>query len=96
MERFLLNYILVKKVNLLVDCDCCSVAEDPCINDAKMLASLDPFAIDQACIDLIYNSKDEGRDHFGDRVERQHGTHILEAASELNIGNREYDLICID
>lgn len=80
----------------IVDCDCCSVAEDPCINDAKMLASLDPFAIDQACIDLIYNSKDEGRDHFGDRVERQHGTHILEAASELNIGNREYDLICID
>lgn len=96
MESFLLNYILVKMVNLLVDCDCCSVAEDSCINDAKMLASLDPFAIDQACIDLIYNSKDEGRDHFGDRVERQHGTHILEAASELNIGNREYDLICID
>lgn len=61
-----------------------------------MLASLDPFAIDQACIDLIYNSKDEGRDHFGERVERQHGTHILEAAAELNIGNREYDLICID
>lgn len=61
-----------------------------------MLASLDPFAIDHSCIDLIYNSKDEGRDHFGDRVERQHGTHILEAASELNIGNREYDLICID
>lgn len=64
--------------------------------DVKMLAILDPFAIDQACIDLIYNSKDEGRDHFGERVERQHGTHILEAAAELNIGNREYDLICID
>ena len=61
-----------------------------------MLASLDPFAIDQACIDLIYNSKDEVRDHFGERVERQHRTHILEAAAELNIGNREYDLICID
>lgn len=64
--------------------------------DVKMLAILDLFAIDQACIDLIYNSKDEGRDHFGERVERQHGTHILEAAGELNIGNREYDLICID
>lgn len=73
MESFLLNYILVKMVNLLVDCDCCSVAEDPCMKDAKMLASLDPFAIDQACIDLIYNSKDEGRNHFGERVERQHG-----------------------
>lgn len=71
MERFLLNYILVKIVNLLVDCDCCSLVEDPL--DVKMLASLDPFAINQACIDLIYNSKDEGRDHFGERVERQHG-----------------------
>lgn len=58
MERFLLNYILVKMVNLLVDYDCCSVAEDHCLKNAKMLASLDPFAIDQACIDLIYNSKD--------------------------------------
>lgn len=65
------------------------------MNDAKMLASLDPFAIDQACIDLIYNSKDEGRDHFG-KSRKQHGTYILEAVAELNIGNREYDLICID
>lgn len=96
MESFLLIYILVKKVNLLVECDCCSVAEDLCINDAKMLASLDPFAIDQACIDLIYNSKDERRDRFGKIVERQHETYILEATAELNIGNREYDLICID
>lgn len=53
-------------VNLLVDCDCCSVAEDPCMKDAKMLASLDPFAIDHSCIDLIYNSKEEGRDHIGE------------------------------
>ena len=52
--------------------------------------------IDHSCIDLIYNSKDEGRDYFGERVERQYGTHILEAAAELNISNREYDLICID
>lgn len=78
-------------VNLLVDYDCCSVAEDHCLKNAKMLASLDPFAIDQACIDLIYNSKDEGRDHFG-KSRKQHG----EAVAELNIGNREYDLICID
>ena len=83
-------------VNLSVDCDCCSVAEDPCMKDVGMLASLDPVAIDQACIDLIYNSKDKGRDHFVERVERQNGTHILEVAAELNIGNREYDLICID
>lgn len=96
MESFLLNYILVKIVNLLVDCDCCSVVEDPCMKDVKMLASLDPFAIDHSCIDLIYNSKEEGRDHIGERVRRQHVTYILEAAAELNIGNREYDLICID
>lgn len=81
MERFLLNYILVKKVNLLVDCDCCSIAEDPCMKDAKMLASLDLFAIDYSCIDLIYNSKDKGRDRFRERVERQYGTDILEAAA---------------
>ena len=70
-------------VNLSVDCDCYSVAEDT-------------FGIDLACIDLIYNSNDEEIDHFGERVERQHVTYILEAAAELNIGNREYDLICID
>lgn len=58
MERFLLTYILVKMVKLLVDCDCCSVAEDHCMKNAKMLVNLDPFAIDQACIDLIYNSND--------------------------------------
>ena len=83
-------------VNLSVDCVWYSVAEDPCMKDAKMLASLDSFAIDQACIDLICNSKDEGRNRFGERVERQHETYILEAAAELNIVNREYDLICID
>ena len=83
-------------VNLSVDCDCCSVAEDPCMKDVGMLASLDPVAIDQACIDLIYNSTDEGRDHFVERVERQHGTHILEAADDLNVGSREYELVDID
>lgn len=76
MESFLLNYILVKMVNLLVDCDCCSVAEVPCMKDAKMLASLDPFAIDQACIDLIYNSKDEGRDYFGEIRKTTRGTYF--------------------
>lgn len=83
-------------VNLSVDCDCCRVAEDPCMKDVGMLASLDPVAIDQACIDLIYNSKDEGRDHFVERVESKSGIYIIEAAAELNTGNREYDLICID
>lgn len=82
--------------NLSVDCDCCAVAEDPCMKDIGILASLDPIAIDQACIDLIYNSKDPGRDHFVERVERQNGVHTIEAAAELGFGNREYELINID
>ncbi len=82
--------------NMSVDCDCCSVAEDPCMKDIGILASLDPIAIDQACIDLVYNSKDPGRDHFAERVERQNGIHTIEAAAELGFGTREYELINID
>ena len=87
-------YINVMK-NLSVDCDCCAVAEDPCMKDIGILASLDPIAIDQACIDLVYNSKDSGRDHFVERVERQHGIHTIEAAADLGFGTREYELIDI-
>ncbi len=82
--------------NLSVDCDCCAVAEDPCMKDIGILASLDPVAIDQACIDLIYNSKDPGKDHFIERVERQNGIHTIEAAEEIGVGTREYELIDID
>lgn len=79
--------------NLSVDCDCCATAEDPCMKDIGILASLDPIAIDQACIDLIYNSEDSGRDHFVERVESRHGVHTIEAASELGFGTREYELL---
>ena len=79
--------------NLSVDCDCCAKAEDPCMKDIGILASLDPIAIDQACIDLIYHSKDPGRDHFVQRVERQNGIHTIEAAEELGFGTREYERI---
>ena len=82
--------------NLSVDCDCCAVAEDPCMKDIGILASKDPIAIDQACIDLVYNSKDPGRDHFVERVERQNGVHTIEAAAELGFGTREYEMINID
>ena len=82
--------------NLSVDCDCCAVAEDPCMKDIGILASTDPIAIDQACIDLIYNSKDPGRDHFVARVERQNGVHTIEVATELGFGTRVYELINID
>lgn len=79
--------------NLSVDCDCCDVAEDPCMKDIGILSSLDPIALDQACIDLIYASDDPGRDHFIERVESRQGIHTIEAAAELDFGSREYELI---
>lgn len=86
-------YINVMK-NLSVDCDCCVVAEDPCMKDIGILASTDPVAIDQACIDLIYAAKDDpGQAHFIERVESRHGVHTIEAAAELGFGSREYECI---
>ncbi|MCH5254749.1 MAG: DUF362 domain-containing protein [Lachnospiraceae bacterium] len=82
--------------NLSVDCDCCAVAEDPCMKDIGILSSLDPIALDQACIDLIYQSKDPGRDHFLQRVESLHGTHTIDSAADLGFGTKEYELINID
>ena len=79
--------------NMSVDCDCCNVAEDPCMKDIGILASLDPVAIDQACIDFVYNSDDLGRDHLVERIESRHGIHTIEAAAELGIGSRDYELI---
>ena len=88
-------YINVMK-NMSVDCDCCAKAEDPCMQDIGVLASLDPVAIDKACLDLVYNSNDPGRDHLVERIETRHGTHILEAANKLNFGTTNYELINID
>lgn len=82
--------------NMSVDCDCCAVAEDPCIKDIGILASLDPIALDQACIDLVYHSEDPGKDHFIERVERQNGIHTIEAAAALGFGTRDYELISIE
>ena len=79
--------------NLSVDCDCCTVAEDPCMKDIGLLASLDPVAIDQACIDLVMASDDPGRGHFMERVNSRNGIHTIEAAAELGYGSREYRLI---
>ena len=79
--------------NLSVDCDCCVVAEDPCMKDIGVLASLDPIAIDQACIDLVLNSDDPGRDHFMERVNSRNGIHTIEAAADLGFGSRNYELL---
>ena len=88
-------YINVMK-NISVDCDCDGNASDPCMKDIGILASLDPVAIDQACLDLVYNSNDPGRDKLIERIESRHGVHTIEAAYELGIGNREYELIDLD
>lgn len=82
--------------NMSVDCDCCYIAEDPCMKDIGVLASLDPIAIDQACIDLVYNSDDPGRDHLVERIESRNGVHTIEAAADLGYGTRDYELINID
>lgn len=79
--------------NLSVDCDCCAVAEDPCMKDIGILSSTDPVAIDQACIDLVMNSDDPGKEHFMERVNSLNGIHTIEAAAELGIGTRDYQLI---
>lgn len=84
-------YVNVMK-NMSVDCDCCSVAEDPCMDDIGILVSTDPVAIDQACIDLVYRSSDPGRDHLIERIESRNGVHTIEAAAALGYGTREYDL----
>ena len=85
-------YINVMK-NLSVDCDCCEVAEDPCMEDVGILVSLDPVAIDQACIDLVYGSDDPGRDHFVERVETRNGTLTIDKAAEIGYATKEYELI---
>ena len=85
-------YVNVMK-NMSVDCDCCAVAEDPCMKDIGILVSLDPVAIDQACIDLVYASDDPGRDHLVERIETRNGVHTIEVAAALGIGSREYELI---
>lgn len=87
-------YINVMK-NMSVDCDCCSVAEDPCLNDIGILASTDPVALDQACLDLVYKSSDKGKEHFLERVESRNGVHTIESAALLGIGSRKYSLIDI-
>lgn len=82
--------------NMSVDCDCCAVAEDPKIGDIGILSSLDPVALDQACLDLVYRSDDPGRSHLIERIESRNGIHTVKAAQALHAGSREYELIPIE
>lgn len=79
--------------NMSVDCDCCAVAEDPCMADIGILASLDPIAVDRACLDLVYASDDPGRDHLLERIESRNGAHTVDAAAELGFGSKDYELV---
>ena len=88
-------YINIMK-NISVDCDCDGHASAPCMQDIGILASLDPVAIDQACLDLVYNSEDSGKDKLIERIESLHGVHTVEAAAELAVGSREYEFITLD
>ena len=82
--------------NMSVDCDCCEIAEDPCMEDMGILVSTDPIAIDQACIDMVYACSDPGKAHFLERVESRNGVHTIEAAAALGFGSREYTLVKVD
>ena len=85
-------YINVMK-NMSVDCDCCAVAEDPCIADIGILVSDDPVAIDKACVDLVYACSDEGKPHLIERIESRNGVHTIDAAAAIGCGTKEYELI---
>ena len=95
VKRFQGNMAFINVMkNISVDCDCNANAELPCMQDIGVLASLDPVAVDQACLDLIYAAKDDpGQKHFLERVESRHGVHTIEAAAALGVGSREYELI---
>ena len=91
------NIVYINVVNnLSVDCDCSSHPEEPCMKDIGILASLDPVALDEACLDLIYQSNDSGRDHLVERIERQNGRYIIPYAEQIGVGCKEYELISLD
>ncbi len=79
---------------LSVDCDCDSNPAPPAMKDIAILASLDPVALDQACVDLVYKAGD-GKDLI-ERMESRHGIHILEHAAVLGMGNRAYEIVNLD
>lgn len=91
------NIVYINVVNnLSVDCDCSSHPEEPCMKDIGILASLDPVALDEACLDLIYQSNDSGRDHLVERIERQNGRYIIPYAEQIGVGCKEYELVSLD
>ena len=96
-DRFQGNAVYVNVMkNISVDCDCCATAKDPCMADVGILVSLDPVAIDQACLDLVYASEDPGKAHLIERIESRNGVHTIQVAAQHGIGSRDYELICVE
>ena len=94
VDHFKGNIVYISVMaNMSVDCDCCAVAEDPCLKDVGILASLDPVAIDRACVDLVKNGNDKGKAHFMERVTTRNGEHTIDVASELGVGTENYELV---
>jgi len=82
--------------NMSVDCDCCATAKNPCMKDIGILSSLDPVALDKACIDLVYNSDDKGKKHLTERIESRNGTHTIDVSNNIGIGSKDYELIVVE
>ncbi len=82
--------------NISIDCDCDSNPHNPEMADIGIFASVDPVAIDQACYDTIINSTDSGKTSLVNRMNEKHAIHTVEAAAELNLGSRDYEIINID
>ncbi len=94
VDHFKGNMVFINVMkNMSVDCDCCAIAEDPCMEDIGVLISTDPIAIDQACLDIVRASDDPGRDHLLERIDSRNGEHTVEAAAALGFGTREYEII---
>ena len=81
--------------NLSVDCDCDAHPEAPRMGDIGILASLDPVALDKACVDMVYASDDPGKVHLIERMESRHGIHTLEHAETIGLGSQQYELITL-
>ena len=97
VEYFKGNIVYINIMcNMSVDCDCCATAKDPCMKDIGILSSTDPIALDQACIDLVYNSTDPGKQHLIERIESRNGIYTIECSNKLGFGTKEYELINLD
>ncbi len=82
--------------NLSVDCDCVATPEEPKMGDIGILASLDPVALDKACVDMVRASEDHGKIHLIERIDSRNGMHTLDYAEQLGMGSQDYELVVLD